>query len=190
MAKAKSATAARRNRIQLELRAEQVHLLELLQEQLGMRSRANLVEESISTLLWFVQEQRRGRKVVSVDPAELTKLTHAVEFASRASVFPGNELYDHLVARPHPWRRQLALKGRNITVGQLVANMRADNLSAEAAADDLGLQLAQVREALAYYEAHHELVDAELREDAHRLQDKAIGLRLRLYLDSAPTASS
>ncbi len=172
MAKPKTTNARKRSRIQLDLRAEQVHLLELLQEQLGVRSRANLIEESISTLLWFVQEQRRGRKVVSVDPAELSKLTHAVEFASRASVFPGNELYDHLVARPHPWRRQLALKGRNMTVGQLVATMRADNLSAEAAADDLGLQLAQVREALAYYDAHRELVDAELREDAHRLQDK------------------
>jgi uncharacterized protein (DUF433 family) len=162
----------KRQRVQLDLRPEQVHLLELLQEQLGLRSRADLVEESISTLLWFVQERRRGRKVVSIDPAELSRLSHALEFASRASVLPANELYEHLVARPHPWRRQLALKGRNMTVGQLVATMRADALTPEAAAADLDLPIAQVREALAYYEAHPDLVDAELREDAHRLRDK------------------
>lgn len=128
-------------------------------------------EEAISTLLWFVQERRRGRKVVSVDPAELSRLSHALELVSRVAL-PANELYEHLVARPHPWRRQLALKGRNMTVGQLVATMRANDLNPEAAAEDLDLPLTQVREALAYYEAHHDLIDAELREDAHRLRDK------------------
>lgn len=172
MPRAKSAAAGKRDRIQLDLRPEQVRLLELLREQLGLRSRADLVEEAIATLLWFVQEHRRGRKVVSIDPEELGKLSHALEFASRASVLPANELYEHLVVRPHPWRRQLALKGRNMTVGQLVATMRANDLGPEAAAEDLDLPLAQVREALAYYEANHDLVDAELREDKRRLQDK------------------
>lgn len=172
MARTGGSTGGKRQRVQLDLRPEQVRLLELLQEQLGLRSRADLVEESISTLLWFVHERRRGRKVVSVDPAELSRLSHALEFASRASVLPADELYEYLVARPHPWRRQLALKGRDMTVGQLVATMRADALTPEAAAADLDLPIAQVREALAYYQAHADLVDAELREDTHRLHEK------------------
>lgn len=58
--------------------------------------------------------------------------------------------YAYLVARPHSWRKQLYLQGRNMTVGQLVATMRANKLSPEEAADDLSLPIAQVQEALAY----------------------------------------
>ncbi len=78
--------------------------------------------------------------------------------------------YKYLVARPHPWRRQLYLRGRNMTVGQLVATMRANALNAEEAAADLDLPLAQVREALAYYDVHRDLVDEELREEKRSLQ--------------------
>lgn len=172
MARKRASTGEKRHRVQLDVQPEQLYLLDLLQEQLGLRSRSELLEEAISTLRWLVQERRRGRTVVSVDPAELSRLSHALEFASRASLLAPNELYEHLVARPHPWRRQLVLKGRNMTVGQLVATMRADALTPEAAAEDLDLPIAQVREALAYYQAHADLVDAELREDAHRLREK------------------
>ena len=78
--------------------------------------------------------------------------------------------YEHLVARPHLWRQQLYLQGRNITVGQLVATMRANKLSPEEAAEDFSLPLAQVKEALAYYEEHSDLVNAELREERRYLQ--------------------
>jgi uncharacterized protein (DUF433 family) len=167
------ATGSRkRQRVQLDLRPEQVRLLELLEERLGLRSRAELIEESLATLLWFVQERHRGRRVVSVDPDELGRLSHAVELATRTSTATADDLYDHLVAAPHPWRRQLSLKGRTMTVGQLVATMRADDLTPETAAEDLDLPLAQIREALAYYETHRDLVDSELQEDERRLRDK------------------
>ncbi len=79
-------------------------------------------------------------------------------------------VYKHLVARPHPWRKQLYLHGRNMTVGQLVATMRANKLSPEEAAEDFSLPIAQVKEALAYYEAHSDVVNAELREEKRYLQ--------------------
>src|SRR5260370_550344 len=77
--------------------------------------------------------------------------------------------YKYLEWQAHPWRRQLWLQGRNITVGQLVATMRANHLNPEQAATDLDLPLAQIAEALLYYAEHHELVDRELREDRKRL---------------------
>lgn len=80
--------------------------------------------------------------------------------------------YTHLVARAHPWRRQLSLRGCAMTVGQLVATMRANNMSPEDAASNLDLPLPQIEEALAYYAANHELIDAELREEKRRLQAK------------------
>jgi uncharacterized protein (DUF433 family) len=59
-----------------------------------------------------------------------------------------------------------------MTVGQLVATMRANNLSPSTAAVDLDLPLEQIEEALAYYAANRSLVDAELREDRIRLRAK------------------
>lgn len=59
-----------------------------------------------------------------------------------------------------------------MTVGQLVATMRANQLRPEDAADDLDLPLAQIEEALTYYAIHHELVDGELRQDKKRLEAK------------------
>ena len=81
-------------------------------------------------------------------------------------------VYEYLEARPHPWRRQLYLRGRNITVGHLVATMNANKLSPEEAAEDMDLPLPQVQEALAYYEAHSDLVNSELREEKRYLQAK------------------
>ena len=77
--------------------------------------------------------------------------------------------YKYLESRAHPWRRQLWLRGRNITVGQLVATMRANHLNPEQASADLSLPIAQIAEALLYYAEHRELVDRELREDRKRL---------------------
>jgi len=81
-------------------------------------------------------------------------------------------LYQYLVARPHPWRRQLYLKGRNMTVGQLVSTIQANCLTPEEAADDLELPLEQVKEALAYYELHSDLIESEAREETARLAAK------------------
>lgn len=81
-------------------------------------------------------------------------------------------VYQYLVARPHPWRRQLCLKGRNMTVGQLISTMQANHMTPEEAADDLELSVEQIKEALAYYELHRDLVEAETREEIARLAAK------------------
>ena len=39
---------------------------------------------------------------------------------------PAESTWRFLVSRPHSWRRQLQIKGRNLTVGQLLATMRAN----------------------------------------------------------------
>src|SRR5882757_6112186 len=59
--------------------------------------------------------------------------------------------WQYLIARPHRWRRQLSVKGRNMTVGQLVSTIRANRLTPDQASDELELPLAAIQEALAYY---------------------------------------
>ncbi len=71
------------------------------------------------------------------------------------------EPWQHLVRRPHPWRRQLYVKGRNMTARQLVGSMKANQLGEAAAAADYRLLVEAVREALAYVEGNKELLETE-----------------------------
>ena len=58
------------------------------------------------------------------------------------------EVYHYLEHRPHPWRKQLYLKGRNMAVGHLVYDMRTNNVPVEEAAANYDLPLEQIEEAL------------------------------------------
>ncbi len=161
-----------KQRIQVDVPDEQVRLMDGLIRRLSLRSRADLWRESYAAFLWIVNEMLAGRRVVSLDNETLAQITRYKELnlvAVQPFTFEG---YRYLVARPHPWRRQLCLKGRNMTVGQLVATMKANDLSPEEAAQDMELPLEQVREALAYYDLHRDLVDMELREQASRVAAK------------------
>jgi uncharacterized protein (DUF433 family) len=82
---------------------------------------------------------------------QLTEAFHRIQRLEK-EVSGGAELprWLFLVARPHRWRRQLCIKGRNMTVGQLVSTVRANRYSPEKASDELELPRAAIEEALAY----------------------------------------
>ena len=88
-------------------------------------------------------------------------------------LFP-EETYQYLEQRPHRWRTQLFLKGRNMAVVHLVYSMRTNNVSPEAAVHEFGLPLEQIEEALRYYERHRDLIEAEQREERRRLEQAGI----------------
>ena len=71
------------------------------------------------------------------------------------------EPWQYLVRRQHPWRKQLYVKGRNLTARQLVGSMKANQLDEEAAAADHRVPVEAVREALAYVESNRELLETE-----------------------------
>ncbi|MFA0750848.1 MAG: hypothetical protein SLRJCFUN_001251 [Candidatus Fervidibacter sp.] len=77
--------------------------------------------------------------------------------------------YRYLEARPHPWRKQLCIKGRNLTVWQLLTSMWVHQMTPEEVAADYGLPVEAVYEALDYYEKHRELLHAEAEEEKRRL---------------------
>jgi hypothetical protein len=71
------------------------------------------------------------------------------------------EPWQYLVRRQHPWRKQLYVKGRNMTARQLVGSMKANHLDEAAAAADHRLPVEAVREALVYVDRNKELVETE-----------------------------
>ncbi len=80
--------------------------------------------------------------------------------------------WHYLAARPHFWRRQLSIKGRNLTVGQLISTMRANKLSPDQAADDFDLPLAAINEAVQYYHENQAMIQLEAAEERRRLRQR------------------
>lgn len=162
----------KKQRIQLDLANEQVTLMDTLSEQLSLRSRADLLQQAFSLFLWAVDETLAGHHVISVDPVQIEKIIQYKEVNIPALQPLTFRNYQYLIARPHPWKKQLFLKGRNMSVGQLISTIQANNLSVEEAAEDLDLPLEQVQEAMAYYQTHRALIELEAREEAARLASK------------------
>jgi hypothetical protein len=119
---------------------------------------------SVSLLVWLIEVREQGRRVVSVDAAEMPD-----QYGE--PVVPGLEellvpAWTWLVARPHPWRRQLWLKGRRITAGDLGRTTEIEGWSPEQAAAQFELPVEAVLEAQRYLALNRDLVVAEERENA------------------------
>ena len=82
--------------------------------------------------------------------------------------------YKHLEARSHPWRRQLYIKGRNMTVWQLVSGILTNKETPDEAAENYELPLETIAEALLYCIENWELIQAEREEEWQRLVAKGI----------------
>lgn len=153
-----------KTRLQIDISYAEAGLLELLQQRLSVRSRADLLQQAYGTFLWVVDEMLAGRRVVSVEPSVLDQVPRFRELAIPAVKPVLFEHFRYLVRRTDRADLQPYLRGRNMTVGQLVYKMRANELSPEDAASDMDLPLEQVLEALAYYHTHQQLVDSQMAE--------------------------
>ncbi len=85
------------------------------------------------------------------------------------------EPWQFLVRRQHSWRKQLYVKGRNLTARQLVGAMNANQMNKEQAAANYHLPIEAVREALAYVVENSDLlrVEAEIERLMHQREGKA-----------------
>ncbi|MGH2371778.1 MAG: hypothetical protein ACRDI2_26700, partial [Chloroflexota bacterium] len=74
------------------------------------------------------------------------------------------------------WRRQLYIKGRNMTVDHLVTGIRANKLTLEEAADDYDLPAEAIQEALLYFERHQDLIDQDWRDELAFMESQGLPL--------------
>jgi uncharacterized protein (DUF433 family) len=86
------------------------------------------------------------------------------------------QVWRFLSPRQHPWRRQLYVNGRNMTVGQLVSTVRANRLTPQQAAEDLELPVEAIEEALLYYDQNRELIQNEAAEERRFLAEAGVPL--------------
>ncbi|NJL42592.1 MAG: hypothetical protein HC935_02795 [Pseudanabaena sp. SU_2_4] len=86
------------------------------------------------------------------------------------------EDWQYLVTRPHPWRRQLYIKGRKLPASTIWQDMLSNEMSAEQAAENWDLSLSTIDEVVRYCESHQELLKLEADEERYRLATKGVSL--------------
>jgi uncharacterized protein (DUF433 family) len=101
---------------------------------------------------------------------------HLVAHAGTSETSDQASRWMYLIARPHRWRRQLSVKGRNMTVGQLVSTIHANRMTPEQASERLDLPVAAIYEALMYFAENRALIDLEASEERRRLAERGLPL--------------
>lgn len=126
-------------------------------------SLSDAVVGALATFQWLARQRMAGRRVISVAADHLPE-------AFEEPVIPGLEQamadkWIWLVEREHPWRRQLWIKGRNITAGSLARTMAIEGWTPDEAAHEFDLEPEAVLEAQRYAELNAALIEAEEAED-------------------------
>ncbi|MEQ9368031.1 MAG: hypothetical protein RIG63_03225 [Coleofasciculus chthonoplastes F3-SA18-01] len=84
------------------------------------------------------------------------------------------ENWYYLVARPHPWRRQLYIKGRKLLASTVWQDKIANEMTPEQAAENWDLPLAAIYEVIHYCESNRDLIKLEADEERYRLEEKGV----------------
>lgn len=77
--------------------------------------------------------------------------------------------WKYLVERPHPWRRQLYVKGRRLRAYDVWMDLLTNEETPEGAAQSWNLSLEAVDEIIRYCERNRELLGMEADEERRRL---------------------
>lgn len=87
---------------------------------------------------------------------------------------PEIENWQYLIARPHPWRKQLYIKGRKLLASTIWRDMTANQMSPEQAAENWDLPLSAIYEAIDYCQKYQEILKLEADEERYRLEVKGV----------------
>ncbi len=154
----------RRRRVSVDLAPETETATRALAERYFGGVATDAIRASLSLLAWAIEARRAGKRVVAVTRDQ-------VPARFEEPILPGIEEqvandWQWLVARPHAWRRQLWIKGRRLTAGDLARTIQIEDWTPERAAAEYDLPLEAVIESQRYFDANRDLVRAEERENA------------------------
>jgi len=111
----------------------------------------------------IARELRTGKKLVALDEGGHTVRIMIPDLEHTVSS------WIYLCDRPHPWRRQLYIKGRKLMASTVWSDMVANQQTPEEAAEDRDLPVAAVIEAIRYSEENLDLIRMEAQEEKQRL---------------------
>ncbi len=78
--------------------------------------------------------------------------------------------WHYLVARAHPWRKQLYIKGTRLLASIVWQDALANQMSLEQVAENWDLPLEAISEVMNYCQINRSLIELEAREESYRLE--------------------
>lgn len=160
-------TTGETKRQNFNITLEQEAQIEWLREALGATSAKEAILRAVSVLSTLKEYSQKGFKVALVKPDEQVELVIV-------GLEPTAEQWKYLIQRPHPWRRQLYVKGRRLLAATVWQDMQANELSLEQTAKNFSLPVEAVIEIIRYCEINQELLKMEADEERHRLEAKGV----------------
>lgn len=148
---------------------EQEAELNWLRETIGASSAKDAILRAVRVLAVLAREIEQGQTIyLRNETGQLTRLV-LPELEQ-----PAADGWTYLVARPHPWRRQLYVKGRKLPAVNVWVDMVANEMTREEAADAWDLSLEAIEEIIRYCESHEELLGMEADEEKRRLLEAGV----------------
>jgi len=157
-------------RINFDVTPEQEEELAWLRAALGSATTKDTLLRAVRVLGVLSRERSRGAHIyVRTADGETARLV-LPELESPEPV------WKWLTGRAHPWRRQMWIKGRRLMASAVWRSMVANEMSEEEAAEDWGLPLEAIREAVAWSEANRQLIAAEAVEEKRWLREHGVAV--------------
>lgn len=166
-----TATTKRAN---FDLSPEQEALLANLRAQLAASSTKEAVLRAAQLTTLLLDEVQQGNRLfVGKSPSTAVRLA-IPELEARA-----HGQWRWLVERPHPWRRQLWVKGRKLLASAVWLDALTNGMGPREAAENWDLPLEACEEIFAYCEANKALIESEVSEERQRLKRAGVDVEAR-----------
>ncbi|MBR8836569.1 MAG: hypothetical protein DSM106950_21765 [Stigonema ocellatum SAG 48.90 = DSM 106950] len=152
---------------------EQEAQIEWLRVAMGAATTKETILRSISVMTVLYNYLKLGYQIRLVAPTEQIHLVvPELEPAPQST-------WQYLVSRPHPWRRQLYVKGRRLLAATVWQDMQLNHLSPEEAAENFALPIAAINEIIRYCEANLELIKMEADEERYLLEQRGVSVEFQ-----------
>ena len=161
--------AAETKRQNFNITPEQEMELAQLRETLDAPSAKDAILRAVRIVGIIARQTQRGGRLYIHDASGQAQRLIIPELE------PADEVgWQFLTERPHPWRRQLWLKGRKLPASVIWTDWRVNGGTVEEVADNWDLPVAAAEEALRYGETHRDLLRMEAEEEKRRLVEAGV----------------
>jgi hypothetical protein len=166
-----TATTKRAN---FDISPEQEELLAHLRAQLAVSSTKEALLRAVQLTTLLLDEVSQGNRLfVGKSPATAIRLA-IPELEARA-----HGHWRWLLERPHPWRRQLWVKGRKLLASAVWLDALTNGMGPREAAENWDLPQEASEEIFAYCETNKALIEAEANEERQRLNRENLEVESR-----------
>jgi hypothetical protein len=162
-------------RANFDLSPEQDELLMHLRALLSASSIKDAVLRAAQLTTVLLQEMQHGNRLFIGKTPDAAMRFVIPELESRAVAE-----WQWLVERPHPWRRQLWIKGRKLLASSVWLDALTQGWGPPEAAENWDLPLEACEEIFAYCQAHQKLIKAEMDEERQQLKLAGIDVNHRV----------